>query len=342
MNDAFLESVGGKKLTRDLAKMYGGNADEVIWNFGWIPPELRTQTQADAHCEITAAMPSFEIWGRKDDDSKKVLLTDLWTHPQVVDAIGKPFTGIHQYTGSCVGAGGGNVLFTLTAVEVVRLNDPEKIVVPFWLLPYGRSRFYMGDRNRGEGSLGSTFAKAAKEDGLVDADLPGLPKYRENEGLSWNANDEMSWSDGDAQQTLNLLPESRKYVVKTVAPVKDADGVRESIRNLYPCTIACGKLVQRGRVQGTKQPVSLGTIDGRGGHQTSILGWMDHPDFGELFLYVNQWGFIYPDDPCGAPRVGVWINKRDMNSICAEDEVYSFSQHNGYPAQTLDFNPWMV
>jgi hypothetical protein len=310
---------------------------EFTPKLGWLSPDERTPEQNECHERIVASMPDFRLIGSRPAMSdKKVVLTDVWKHPAVVEAIGYPFPRIHQLTGSCVGAGGGNGLFTLSAIEVVRLGDREQIVVPGWLFTYGKSRQRGGLRGRGEGSFGSAWAEAIKLDGIVPANYPGMPGFRNEDGLVWSSNDEYKWSDGAAIPD-DFAREARKYLVKTVSPLRDADDVRESIVNGYPCTAACGGFVGKGYVRGSgSDAVLIGSIDSRGGHQTSIQGWMEHPQFGELFLYVNQWPEqVYPKDPAGGPPCSVWINKQTMNQICRE-EVYGLSQFDGFPAQEIE------
>lgn len=123
---------------------------------GWIPPDVRTQEQHAAEQFARAEMPRFQIVGKKDDDPKKVCIWELWKHPMVKAALGFEYPGTHQLTGSCVGAGGGNAIFSVICVDAIKNKDPERIIIPFWLLPYGRSRYYLGDRNQGEGSTGGT------------------------------------------------------------------------------------------------------------------------------------------------------------------------------------------
>jgi hypothetical protein len=328
------QSVGGKRL------MLGRNGGEV-WNFGWVPPENRTEIQ---HAKVDIAvksMPRFTISGdplRHDTD--KALLFEFWKHPLVKEANnGKEFTGTHQMTGCCVGAGGGNCWMTLACVEACRLGDREIPKVPFWLLPYGRSRFYLGDRSPGEGSTGGTFAQAAREDGTVAADTPGLPTFTTDDGFIWGRNAEMSWSDGDASQTMNLLPESRKHLVKTTAQCKSSDDVREALKNGYPCTAASMYAHDGGKVQGDPACL-LATRQGSWSHQMSLQGWWLHPQFGELFWLHNQWGLkAHGICPTGAPPGGVWIKKSDVDWIC-RDEVYAFSQFDGFPAPKKPID-WM-
>jgi hypothetical protein len=307
---------------------------------GWIPPGQRTDVQQAAHEKIVAAMPKFHIQGKTVYDDKKYCLFDLWKHPSVVSAIGFEWSGIHQFTGSCVGAGGGNTVFSTMAWEVLRLNDPEQIVVPFWLLPYGRSRYYMGDRGPGEGSLGSCFARAIREDGILPAKSAGLPTFNNNDGVCWGGNVEMSWSDGDAQQTMDRLSESRKHPVKTTAELKSADQVRDALVNGYAVSEA-SMYGFNPRVEGSgAEAVLIGRRGPQWSHQMSFHGWWEHPRFGELFWLQNQWGLnAHGSDPSGGPAGGVWVPKQDVDWICRSDgEVYAFSQFQGFPAQTFKWD----
>lgn len=238
---------------------------------------------------------------------------------------------------NCVGAGGGNTVFSLAAIEVVRLKDPEEALVPFWPLPYGRSRHHAGMRGRGEGSLGSTFAQAMREDGIVPANLEGLPKFEDSDGLTLTKNIELEWSDGAAISS-NWLEKARKHLVKTTAPCRSADDLREALRNYYPCSFAgdWGGLMQC-PVTGNP-PVLLNRRSGSWGHQQSAHGWWNHPELGEIFYIMNQWGQdTHGRCPTGAPPGGYWIKKADADYQCRKGEVFAFSQFTGFPAQKIDW-----
>jgi hypothetical protein len=305
---------------------------------GWVDWQDRSPEMNAAHERALADMQTFKIAGDAGGEHpKKVVLTDLWDHPMVVDALGFAFPGFHQLTGSCVGAGGGNCEFTLSCVEVVRLGDPEQIVLPWWLYTYGKSRQRCGMRGRGEGSSGSAYAEAARLDGYVRSTFQGLPQFkRDGDGLKLTEDMEYTWSNGSAIAQ-EYVGEGKQHLVKSTSPMRTTDDVRESIVNLFPCTDAYSGYVGHGRPHGSgDDAVVVGEVDSRGGHQTSIQGWQEHPELGELFLYVNQWPTsVYPKNP-GAARCSVWINKRTMQQILSEGEVYSFSQFDGYPAQRLD------
>lgn len=335
-----LASVGGRNLSRALGVMGDGEGCE-LWDFGWIAPVMRSGLQHAAAAKAEADMPKFTPPPVDTDDVDKALLYEAWKHPAVVEANGgRAFTGIHQKTGSCVGAGGGTCWMTLACIEAVRVGDPELPVIPFWLLPYGRSRYYLGDRSPGEGSTGGTFAKAAREDGVVPYSTSGLPQPSESDGmLTWGAGVERSWSDGDASQTMNLLAESRKHLVKTTAQCRSADDVKAALVAGYPCTAASMYAHDGGRVQGSPS-VLLGRRRGSWSHQMSVVAWMKHAQFGDLFWLMNQWGqSAHGTCPTGAPGGGVWITAEDMSWIC-RDEVFAFSQFDGFPAPSFDI-PWV-
>jgi hypothetical protein len=337
----FLRSVGGRRLALappGSSKIGGGD----VWNFGWIPPESRTEVQHAANHAALADMPRFAIDGSTRyptaGEPEKVELYKIWDHPSVVEKLGFPWIGTKQFSGSCVWAGAQNVMCTLHFIDVLQKGDAEELYVPFGLLAYGRSRFYMGDRNPGEGSLGSTYAKAARDDGFLNAKQDGLPPFKSADGIEWGSRSEMSWSDGDAQQVINLLPESRKRLVKTTARCRSADDVREAIVNGYPVTCA-SMYAHRPRVE-SDPAVLLGRRSGSWAHQMSILAWWVHPKLGELFWLQNQWGLnAHGRDPAGGPPGGVWIMKSDVDWIC-RDEVFAFSQYEGFPAPLTPI-PWI-
>jgi hypothetical protein len=338
-DDDFLRSVGGKRIS------LGPNGGPT-WSFGWIPPENRNDEQEANDDAARATMPRFAVDGATKYPSgsapERVDLFALWKHPDVVAANGWEFTGVHQLTGSCVGAGGGNCWFTLACLDAVQRGDAETPLLPFWLLPYGRSRYYLGDRGPGEGSTGGTFAKAAREDGVVPAVGDGMPTFTRDDGFVWGRSVEMKWSDGDNPDTMRLLPTSRKHLVKTTAQCRSASDVREAIVNGFPCTCASMYAHDGGRVQGTGKNVCLlARRTGSWAHQMSLLAWWMHPEFGELFWLMNQWGLrAHGQDPAGGPSGGVWIKASDVDWIC-RDEVFAFSQYDGFPAPAKPLD-WLI
>lgn len=309
-----------------------------IFPLGFITPSERTADQIAAHdAAVAKMMPRFQITGTAPDPGPVVDLTALWTHPAVKSALGFEFTGTHQITGSCVGAGGGNVIFSLAAIEVLRLKEPEQIVLPFWPYTYGFSRLLMGETSEGEGSLGSTFAEAARTYGVLDNAAAGLPTPQNTDGLIWGQAVEKKWSNGKAIGR-EWIDAGKRHLIKTTAPIRSADELITALRNYYPVTFACSKFITPGREQ-QQGEYWVGRLDGNGGHQTSIQGFVTTPGGNILLDNVNQWGLkVYK----GKGR-SIYMEPAEVDrAIRSMDaEIFAFSQFDGFPAQTMTWaNIW--
>ena len=121
--------------------------------FGWIPPQERTRAQKRIHGEILERTPEFQLPGYREQSGRFA----LWKAFRDVTG-GDVY--INQTTGSCVGAGGGNMLRTLMAVEILA-GELEEWKEIWWPFTYGRSRFRAGMTTPGEGSFGSAWMEAA-------------------------------------------------------------------------------------------------------------------------------------------------------------------------------------
>lgn len=237
----------------------------------------------------------------------------------------------------CVGNGGGQATWYLSAAEVVRLRDPEQVILPFYLLPYGRSRFHAGMRGRGDGSFGSAFAKAIRTEGILPATTEGLPKWTDQGGITWGSSVEYEWSDGAAIPS-KWMEMSKKHLVKTTAQLRSADDAREALRNYYPCTIASDWGGQMRPTQQGEPAVLLNRRTTTWMHQMSLQGWWDHPTLGEIFYILNSWGVdAHGQPPDDAPPGGFWVKKSEMESIIRQGDSFAFSQFDGFPAQDLSW-----
>ncbi len=238
---------------------------------------------------------------------------------------------------NCVGNGGGQATWYLSAAEVVRLRDPEQVILPFYLLPYGRSRFHAGMRGRGDGSFGSAFAKAIRTEGILPANTEGLPKWTDQGGITWGSSVEYEWSDGAAIPS-KWMEQSKKHLVKTTALLRSADDAREALRNYYPCTIASDWGGQMRPTQQGEPAVLLNRRTTTWMHQMSLQGWWDHPTLGEIFYILNSWGVdAHGQPPDDAPPGGFWVKKSEMESIIRQGDSFAFSQFDGFPAQDLSW-----
>jgi len=242
---------------------------------------------------------------------------------------------------NCVGAGGGNMLFSLACADVIRRGDPERVVIPFWLLPYGISRMLFGINGRGSGSSGSTFAQAVSTYGMLPADVDGLPAYAEKDGWVWGQDAELEWSQGRKIPS-KYLQEARPHLVQGVAKCVDADAVREALKNFYAVTCASnwGGMMNPPVVGSGANARLLNRRVTTWNHQMSVHAWEDNPEHGEIFYILNQWGDCHGHCPSGAPRGGFWIKRADMNIIASQGETFAFSNLLGFPAvdKPLDFS----
>ena len=55
----------------------------------------------------------------------------LWDFTKAANG-GKHYRTFFQKTGSCVGNGGGQAVWYLSAMEVIRLGDREQVLLPFY------------------------------------------------------------------------------------------------------------------------------------------------------------------------------------------------------------------
>lgn len=329
-DELLYQSVGGVRVS------YGEGAE--LWDFGWKPPMFRSDEEHAAHEAAERGMKTADVFGRANDDADRADLTPLWKRPEVVEALGFPYTGTHQLTGSCVGAGMGNVTASLNFFEVLVLGDPEKLFLPFYPYAYGRGRLHSGMRGRGEGSTGSGQAKAVKEDGVMDNSIAGLPKPTStSDGIIWGRDVEMAWSAGDRVEQ-KWLDEGRRHVITDVAKLRNSDEVRLAIVNGKPCTGA-SMYAFKARVEGEgKDACLLGRHQGSWSHQMSLHAFWMHPKFGPLFWLHNQWGLnAHGTCPTGMPPGGAWITAKDVDYIC-RDEVYAFAGHSGWLAPAIDWS----
>lgn len=313
-------------------------------HLGWIPPKERTVAQADAHERAVAAMPKFEIPDFKDAGAVNVRLFDAWKHPSVVADVGFVFPRFHQLTGSCVGAGGGQALFTLIAVQRLNQTSPTKAFIPFWPFDYGRCRYNEGDRGQGEGALGSSFAETVAKEGVISASESGLPAFQNSDGLVLTSGVEMQWSDGGSGTVTKYMDIAKAHPVGTAAALSNVADIRAAIVNGYPVTFACDKYISKASVAGNGADAAVcGKWDGGGGHQQSIHAVWDNPSLGPLYWAQNNWpGSTYPADPAGGPVCGCWVRENDVTTAFNyHAEVYALSHLNWFPAQP-DLMSWFA
>lgn len=302
---------------------------------GWISPDALAAPARQAHDAAVASLPPFQLanavragWSLPE----RLVLSAAWEHPLLVRALGWKYPGAHQLSGSCVGAGGGNALMTCIALDVLQRGDAEKIVLPGWLRPYGRSRQILGMNDQGEGSTGGAFAKAVTE-GVPDGRFAGMPQPTLGDGLEYGASVEYRWASALTHPAA-VVAEGKLHPVATVSQsVRDPSQIVPAMADGVVWTYACGYYVGSATLKGNPA-VAVGRFDRAGGHQTSLQGYWQHPTEGMLLLYSNQWpASVYPEDGSGKPRCSCWVPYSEIERTLAlrDTEAYPFRGYEGYP-----------
>lgn len=304
---------------------------------GWIAPADRDADAQAAHAAAIAAMPRFALGaGDIPTGPLDIRLYRAWEHPDVIaDCGGVKFNRFHQITGSCVGAGGGNALFTLIAMQRLLSSGATKAFIPWWPHPYGQSRAIAGFRGRGEGSLGSTFFTALKQYGVPDAleaTTQGIAGFEQTDGLMLTSREEMDWSDGGSQLVKSFNDEAIRRPLGTGQELGDIVSIRAALANGSPITFACDRYIGRASVKGSGANAALcGSWDSSGGHQQSLHGVWDNPDLGPLYWAQNNWpSSTYPRDPAGGPVCGCWVTEANVSAALRYSaEVFALSHLEG-------------
>lgn len=308
---------------------------------GFIPESQRTQQQQDAHNAIVAMMPRFTLTPITMAKGESVRLTKGWTSAEVIADVGREFVRFHQITGSCVGAGGGNALLTLISTQRLIATNPTKAFIPFWPFNYGRSRYYAGDRNPGEGSMGATFFKSVVQDGIIASTEQGLPQFTSADGFTLTKSLEYTWSDGDSQTVTAYMNAAKPHPLGNAAQIQTVDQIKAAIQNGYPCTFACNNYIGNASIQGSGADACVvGYWDHYGPHQQSVHDYWEHPNLGPLYWVQNNWpGSTYPRDPAGGPVCGCWVlESRVEQALRLQAEVFPLSHLAWFPAQPSVMN----
>lgn len=306
---------------------------------GWIEPSVRNRAQQDAHADAVGKMVKFALPIPVLAKGDRIALFDAWKHPDVVADVGFTFDRFHQLTGSCVGCGGGNGLFSTIATQRLASDAPTKAFLPFWPAPYGLSRHIMGDDGQGEGSLGSTFAEALRTGGIRDwpqGGGAGMPTYTDSDGVTITTRDEMQWSSYRNANMQTVLSVSQQHLIGSTAECKNVTDVRAMISNGYGVTFACNNYIGSASIQGSGADACVvGYWNGNGGHQQSAHAVWEHPNLGPLYWVQNNWpGSTYPKDPAGGPTCGCWVTEAHVTAAFRLDaEVFGLSHLNWFPAQ---------
>lgn len=316
---------------------------------GFITPLERTLRQHGAHAGAAVQFVRHTLQPRTLDKGQKVGLWDFWRKPEVVADVGFIGSRTHQKTGSCVWAGGNCAAYTTICVQRLASDSPTKAFWPFTLHNYAHSRALFGDTGEGEGSMGSTFAQSLREFGIRDWPVnpsDEMPEYTQNEddGCIVGSSVEMKWSSIRNPNIEKVKAVSTQHLFGSTTEANTTDAMLALSTNGYGITFACNNFISKAAVKGSGDNaccLSTGGADSRGGHQWSVLGVWNHPEFGILFWNQNNWDqSTYPKDPAGGPPGGCWLTEKQQAAALRLDaECYGLSHLNWFPAQprVLDY-----
>jgi len=311
-------------------------------NLGFIPSKDRTPEQQKAHEEAMRHLSAhFALPIPTLAKGESLKLTDFHNDPRVIaDRGGVKFTRIHQWSGSCVWAGGTNG-FAATIAAARCSNDPIVGIIPFTLHNYAMSRHDIGWDSQGDGSLGSTFFKSLGRDGVTVWE-PGnakLPKFRDrgDDGIDVSGESiEYAWSSVRLPAVKEVLAVSKDHLMLSGAQCKTVQDIRAMNLNGYGVSFACDRMIWNGAVKGSGDKARvMGKWDRSGGHQQYIVGFEEHVDFGPIYLTGNNWPKgTYPITP-SQPVCFVWVTEADVETAMRnyDSEVFGLGRPNGFPAQ---------
>jgi len=308
--------------------------------FGWIAPENRTNEQHESHERAVAMMlpqVSFTNGTYREENGRFA----LWKLAQKANG-GKPFPYSWQASGSCVGSGGSNMLRTLARVEIAAGDAEEYTSELWWPYTYGQSRRRAGMNDNGDGSLGSTWAEAIKEDGIFYvSEVEGLPTFKDADGwVQLTQSVEYDWANGSRKR--DYAKYGLVHPVKSVVRVRAAREAKAGLANGYAMTIASNFGTRTIRPQGNPA-VNIAEWDDTWPHQMYVDEAWDHPSLGLIFRIGNNWGpRAHPAPTQGEPAGGFYVTEKTFDRILSSNgtEAYLFSAYEGLKLRNLDF--WYV
>lgn len=273
---------------------------------------------------IVEAMPTFRIVGAAQENQRANVR--LWDFVKAMNG-GKHLPNTPQQIGDCVSWGAKHAVDYLQCVQIARgppASDFHPSFAPYF---YGVSRVLIGERRiTGDGSVGAWAAEGARRYGVLPADHAGVPSYDGRVARKWGRN-------GPPDEFVQY---AQQFPVRTVAPVRSADDVRDAICNGYPVTIASD---WGGRMQPTVVDGRLvNERQGHWNHQMCLIGYDGETGREPYYYVLNSWGAeAHGTPPDGAPPGGFWIRERDVEYIVAQGDSFAFSAFAGFPSQELDF-----
>jgi hypothetical protein len=301
-------------------------------NFGWVPHAVRTPEQNKLNFDMIGAMPQFKLKGTGYYNTSGGQ-SQIWDCVRKLNS-GANLKALYQQIGSCVGHGLCNAEWYLMFVQNIIKGKRETPVLPYEPYGYAQSRVCAGISGNSDGSTGTGAADASKLYGILDSRIDGLPAFKdEAETITFSGNTDKSWGNRGAPS--QYLTEGKKHLVKTVSLIRNSDDAIAALYNNYPLTLASdwgGKMMPD-----LKEGVLLNPHADTWNHQMSCTNVWDHPILKMIFYIQNSWSATaHGRGPNGEPLGGFWILRKDMDYIIAQQEVFAFSDEDGFPERRID------
>lgn len=292
---------------------------------GWLgkdnPELVREQFRLISH-----HFQPFRIVGQAAPTAgRKVML-----YQAVRAVLGKDTDNYPQQVGDCVAFGAKNATEYLTCLDILMRGKRVKWRPVFPSFYYGTGRVYIGNsRISGDGSLGSWMAAAVQKYGTLFSDEKDVPKY--------SGSVSRAWGDANPRNDLdNWKQTASPYLVKSAAVIKSWDELVAAICNGYPCTTASN-------VGYNMEPSSDGFHRQTTSwpHQMCIIS-VDDNDKDPYALILNSWGTGAHgklkdfDDGHDLPGGVLRVRRKDIEKHIRAEEMFAFSNFNGFPAQDID------
>lgn len=257
----------------------------------------------------------------------------IWKYTKKANG-GKHIPTVNQGTGDCVSQGARHGVIHLSGYEIGRIGEEETFKIPFAPWIYGTSRMEPdcgnGQLGRGAGSTGAWAITAMKKYGILFECDEGVPSY------SGSVADQWGRSRSAYEQ---FRAEASDNPIKKASRLTSVDQVRASLLAYEPVTFACMYDFGTGAVE--KQGYRVLTRGGGGGHQVSLLWWIDDP-FPAAFMQ-NSWGpgCHTGPAPLDEPDGGAWMLEADIERHIRSRycEAYSISTFEGDPSDDPNWSP---
>lgn len=295
----------------------------VVGSFGWMPQRVEAARAAFAPAEFSNA-------GRKLMQAAEE--KDALLYQAAIRVTGATLPAHDQNgTGCCVGEGWSGSVELLQCCEIALHDEPEEYKPVSAAAVYALAREVGGYLGSGDGSTGSDAAKAVSTLGTVDSETAKDDNTRPHP----HADTAKKWGRTGLPKELKAV--AKNHVVKSVALVRSADEIKVALQNGYPVAV-CSNVGFEGRGGFRRDEDGRCYRGGSWPHCMYVCGYRADKKW---FCIVQSWGANSPSGPrtLGQPESSFWITSADMDTIARQADSYALSQHNGWPAQKLD---WIV